>query len=225
MKKYNLSQLNQISICPVLFNNDWAYSSKSELNDCYLFGIKEIFKWFYRRSNPMTPGSITTVLGQYALRSGKGIDNLSAEEGVRKFVSGSFYQQIDQPFYRYKIEMILNSETELNHVIPVMARRGKKVYLITFDKGGVSERDYMNMYETMFSALWAFHNLNELPVFLNLSLFDNEIQEQYFKTDMKYITKAEKRLIAIGRKMRYPSAIPSWEVCTHCERRSECPQE
>lgn len=224
MRTCAVSELNRMSICPLLAENEWDYSVPPEIDPCFLYGFKESLRWLYRRGNPITPSTVLTSMNQYNLRKGDLFGNHEAEKAVRTFITDNSYNDLEKPFYNYKIEMKLNDQIHLEHTVLTMAKRKKKLCFITVSKEEVASDIYMQTYETMFATLWAYNRLNEVPVFHNFYMKDGEVKEQTLKTSEEYISEATRRLIAIGRKVGYPSALPSWEVCIHCSRRKECLQ-
>ncbi|MDD3412608.1 MAG: hypothetical protein PHY47_01275 [Lachnospiraceae bacterium] len=225
MTTYTIEDIKRLKICPILFKNKWDYSDHLiGLNPTYLYGIKEVFRWYYRRGSQITPDAITTSISFNALQNRLDFTSKTElETAFRHFVDGATYKNMSQPHYNKEISMNLNEDILLTHVSPVVYKDNKKLAFLSYDLGMVTSDYFLNQYETMFEAVWSFYVLDMMPVFLNLYLENESIKEQHFKPNMDYIKHSKEKLIQIGRGMGYNKAPPPPELCLHCQRSNECP--
>jgi hypothetical protein len=226
MAQYTLDDIKRISICPILYKKGWDYSDPSQyLPKTYLYGIKEIFRWYYRRGNQISPDAIVASLSHHAFQTKLDWkDKMNLETAFRKYTSGGTYRKIDQPFYQKEIQINLNDRDVLTHTVPCITKKDKSVYIISYDKGEVDMDQFLNSYEVMLQSVWAFYVLDTVPIFLNLFYNVDTIFEQKVKVNVEYIKRSKKRLVSIGREMAKRKAPPPSEICKHCNRRKECPE-
>lgn len=226
MARYTIDELKRLNICPILSKNKWDYIKKgTDVSSSYLYGIKEMFRWYYRRRKRISPDAISASVSHHAFQSGLSFEaKADLETAFRKFAFSPSYRELEQPYYNYEIEMQLGKTGNiLSHTIPVLSKHKKSVYVFSLGLGKVSEDLFLNRYETLAVAFWSFYSLDKVPVFMNLYFDGKRIVEQKIKVNMEYIKKAKESVIKISEKINQECFIPPSEVCHNCNRRDECP--
>ena len=225
MASYTVQDIKRHKVCPILFQNKWDYSNDANgLNPTYLYGIKEIFRWYYRRGSQISPDAITTSISFNALQNKLDFNlKTKLELAFRQFAESPIYRNMSQPHYNKDISMNLNDNTVLTYTSPCVFKDDKKLVFASYDLGMVSPDYFLNRYEVMFQSVWSFYVLDMVPIFLNLYYEDGIIREQYFKPTTDYIKHSKEKLIHLGRGLGYNKAPPPPEVCLHCNRSNECP--
>lgn len=225
MAQYEVQDLKRLSVCPILFQKEWDYSDKTkDIDDTYLYGIREVFRWFYRRNKQISPDTIVTSVAHHAFKSGLDFkQKMNLEDAFRKYTTGNFYQLMDQPFYQKEIQIFLNDRGDvLKHKVPCLVKKEKTVYFISYDLGEIDFDLFLNSYEAMFQSVWSFYVLDKVPVFINLHYNGNDIIEQRMKVNIEYIKESKRRLISLGKEINTRKTPPPSEICRNCDRRNEC---
>jgi hypothetical protein len=226
LMKYTLDDIKRMSICPILFKEKWDYTDNdSKLIPSYLYGIKEMFRWYYRRGKQISPDAITASVSHHCFQTKVPFETkANLETALRKYASSGLYRKIEQPFYNKEIEIYLNKEGDLiQYKIPTLSKLEKSFYIYSFDLGKVDEGMFLNRYETLLVSFWSFFSFNKTPVFLNLYFDGESIVEQKIKVTMDYIEEAKRKIHRIGKEINKKQSLPPSEVCENCNRRTECP--
>lgn len=226
MARYSVDDLKRIKVCPILYKNKWDYlDSSSGLMPTYLYGMREVIRWYYRRGNRISPDSIATSVSFQGLKDGLDIENrIGLEMAFRNFADGSLYGTINQPHYNKELMLNLNEKGDtIHYVAPCVVKKDKTVYFISFDLGPQTPEQFLNRYETLFLTTWSFYVLDTVPVFVNLYYENKEIKEEKYKPNMEFIRYSKEKLIQIGRDLNIKGSPPS-EICLHCNRSNECPE-
>ena len=193
------------------------------MNPTYLFGIKEIFRWYYRRGSQITPDAIITSISFNALQNRIDFQTkTNLESAFRKFTEAGIYRRMSQPHYNKEITINLNDNNTLTYTAPVVFKDDKRLFFASYDLGEVTPDYFLNRYEALFLTTWSFYVLDTVPSFINLYFDGKEIKEQYFRPNMEYVKHSKERLIHLGRGLGYNKAPPPPEICLQCNRSKEC---
>ena len=203
MAKYTIEDLKRINICPVLFEKGWDYNKGAELPLTFLYGIKEMFRWYYRRGKQISPDAITTSVSHHAFQTRTPFETkMNLETAFRKFASNGLYKRIEQPYYNYEILIHLGKDNVLTHKIPALSKVEKSVYIYSFDKGKVDEDLFLNDYETIILTFWSFFSLDKTPVFMNFYFDGENIVEQKIKVNNEYIRTIKEKIKKMPTNMQ-----------------------
>lgn len=225
---YSIDDLKRLKICPILFEKKWDYTDPSkDLIPTYLYGMKEIFRWYYRRSSHITPDVIAASISSHAMQHRVDITTkIGLESAFRKYVESAFYKEMQVPHYNKELVLKLNEIGDIvNHVTPVVTKKDKTIYFVSFNLGETTPEDFLNRYETIFQTVWSFYVLDMVPAFVNLYYENGEIKEQRFKVNQNYVARSKEKLIQAGRGLKYSKNPPPPDICRNCNRRSECQEQ
>lgn len=224
MATHSIEDIKRLSICPTLFTNKWDYDDPSQyLDKTFLYGVKEMIRWYYRRGKQISVEALVASISQHAFRYRVPVtDKIALESAFRQYAASGFYQQMDTPFYQKEIEVAIGNNVIASYESPCIVKKEKTVYFISFGYGRETKENYLNRYETMLQAVWSFFMLDQVPVFINLYYENGEIIEQRIKVRQSYIAKAKERLYQISKSIKR-LAPPPTIICSNCLRREECP--
>lgn len=222
--QYTIDDLTRKFICPILFDEGWDYDILSKkFHPTYLYGIKEPFKWFYRRAKPITIETITSSINNHALRTHMPFEEkMLLETAIRGFVSSTFYKEMEQPFFNKEITAHINASDIVRHAIPVITKYNKRICTLIYDRGYMSEHEFFNYYDVMLSTVWIANTLDERFDFINLYQNGKEIKLQRFKVNSEHILNSRQTLSKIGKSMDKEYPFPPMLICNNCMRRTEC---
>lgn len=226
MARYSIDEIKRLTVCPVLYKNKWDYNDPSQyLDKTFLYGVKEMIRWYYRRGKQITIESLVASLSQYAMTVRQPVmEKIAMESAFRQYASKGIYQQMDAPFYNQEIDVQIGKNLTATHVAPCIAKKEKTVYFISYDYGREPKEKFLNRYEILLEAVWSFYMLDQVPVFINLYYEDGEIKEDRFKVRLVYITQAKEKLFQIGKSIGRMATPPVF-ICDNCNRREECPTQ
>lgn len=226
MARYSIDEIKRLTVCPILFQNKWDYNDPSQyLDKTFLYGVKEMIRWYYRRGKQISSEALVASLSQFAMIKRVPVTNkMELESAFRQYASRGLYQQMDAPFYQKEIEVQIRKDLIATHEPFCMAKKEKTVYFISSEYGKEPKEKFLNRYEVLLQAVWSFYMLDQVPVFVNLYYENGEIKEDRFKVRLAFITQAKEKLFQIGKSISRISTPPV-SICDNCNRREECPTQ
>lgn len=220
--RLNITDIKRINTCGYLKKNNWDYEQVISSNPSYLIGMKEILRWHYKRNKAIDTESFLTFLGNFHARTNIDHDNkINIEKAFREFINSSFYRNLDRVFINYLSDIKISSEDYLEYAIPVFINLPSKPSFIYYDIGKEDKHIFLQRYEVMHNAIWSFYYLNKLPTFINIWFDKETIRYETIKVDEKYILRAKRMLITIGKNLNI-FVVPTIQTCKNCSRITEC---
>lgn len=218
-----IKDLERISICPILYKNKWDYS-ETKVNPLFSYTITEMMRWYWKRGGLINPEALIRSISQYSYTHN--IDEetkITIEKAAINYLSGTTYKSMSQPIYKKELIFNINPNIVIKVTPPVIFKKEKHVYFLYWNKGKVSDEEFLTSYEIMALSLWGMMSLDKNPCFINLYLDEEtkEIKEQVFRIKNNYLNYIGKRL----NRLKIPpiQLIPDSIICNSCIRRTECP--
>ena len=222
--RLHLNDIERMNICPVLYRNKWDYSSNNnQENAAFIFGMKEIFKWNYRRKKSIDLSSFLGAFSYYCSKNNIELnDKIALEKEFKFFINDDFYLNFNNVFINYKTDIIFNKNKDvLEYEIPLIITKGKTVYLSFYTLGNIPNSMILNRYDVWYSAMWCFYVLNKTPKILNFYYNKGKINKNIITIKDDYIIKAKSNLIKLGEKIQQNS-LPPVEICKNCSNIFQC---
>jgi hypothetical protein len=220
--RFNIADINRINTCGILYKNKWDHNELSSSDPCYLFGIKELLKWYYKRSNPVENESFIVSLANYHRKNNTEEDQkIAYQKAFRDYISGHFYQNLHDVCLNYRSDLKVSKDDYLEYIIPVFINDVNKPMFIYYDIGKEDKSFFLQKNEIMHNAVWSFYHLNKLPTFVNIWYENHKIHHEFYKVNEDYILKAKKNLITIGKNLKH-FIIPTINTCKPCVNLKNC---
>ena len=220
--RLDIADINRINTCGILHKNKWDLIRKEGLDPIYMFGMKEVFGWLYKRGGHMEYSVLTTALSQYHARYKTDHEQRAIYfKAFRDFVEGFFYQNLSNLFINYKSDLKVSKEDYIEYLIPVFSNDPNRPTFIYYNIGKEDKEFFLRRYETMHNAIWSFYHLNKLPTFVNIWFEDGKIQHEIYKVNEEYILNAKRNLVTIGKNLNI-FVLPTIQTCKTCINIKDC---
>ena len=220
--KRDLDSIKRSLICPLLSLHKWNYN-ESLSSPIYLYGIKEMFRWYARRGGMISIEALLSSISSYSIQ--KRIDSnqkIQAESLFRKYLTNSVYFNIKQPLLNYDIQLNMGGDI-LTYSIPVVSTLDGRICLLFYDLGKMSKLELISRLEVQVSILYFFLIKNETPIVYNVYVKDDQITEDRVICTIDYLNFITQNIRKV-METKPSQALPSIEVCYNCFRRNECHQ-
>lgn len=220
--RLDLLDLNRVSTCGYLHKNKWDYDIHKNINPAYLIAIKEIFRWHYKRNKPIDSESFMTFLFNLNVRLGMNQDQrISLESAFRKFINSDFYLNLKNVYMNYLTEIKINKIDLVEYSVPCFINNQVKPTFIYYEDEQESKELFLERYEVMHNAVWTFYNLGKNASYIRIWFDGKEIKQESFKVDDKYILKAKRNLLTIGKNTNM-FILPPIQICKNCSMILKC---
>lgn len=220
--RLDIADINRINTCGILYKNKWDLDTPKVTDPVYLFGIKEIFKWLYKRGNHIEYDSLGIALSNYNARNNAPHENrIVYQKAFREFIEGYFHQNLSHLFTNYTTDFKVSKEDYLEYIVPVFSNNPHKPTFIYYDIGKEDKEFFLRRNEIMHNAIWSFYHLNKLPTFVNIWFEDGKIKHEIYKVNEEYILKAKRDLVTIGKHLKN-YVLPTIQTCKTCINIKNC---
>ena len=220
--RLNITDVNRINTCGILHKNKWDYRIEVGSNLPYLLGIKEALRWHYKRGKPVDNEGFMTFLGNLNTKLNMPHeDRIELETAFRTFINSEFYLNMKHIYMNYLTDIKINKLDVLEHAVPCFMNNPKNPVFIYYDVGQEPKELFLQRYEVMHNAVWAFYNLGKNASYLRFWFDGKNIKRETIKVDDKYVLRAKRNLITIGQNTNM-FVLPPIQTCKSCSMIAEC---
>jgi hypothetical protein len=220
--RLNIADINRINTCGILHKNKWDHNSKVDLDPAYSYGMREVFRWLYKRGGHIQYPVLGESLSRYHIKKKTPYENRAIYyQAFREFLDGIFHQNLSHIFIDYRTDLKVSKEDYLEYQIPVFSNHPHRPVFIYYEIGKEEKQFFLKRYEVMHNAVWSFYQLNKLPTFVNLWFENGKIQHETYKVDEEYILKAKRNLITVGKNLNI-FVLPTIQTCKTCINIKDC---
>ncbi len=223
----SLNDLKRKKICPILHAKGWDYSGKDPRSEFFQLCIREMMRWYYRKGRGISYDILPSIVSCLASQGGiDRLDTTTIQFALKNFTNSGIYSKIEDVIANYEIQVGIGDGHVIKHIVPTVSTLKDNTCIITWNDRVRSPSDLRQSYETRLSAVWSFYSLNQYPVFYNLYLNEDKVEQVRYKPNQFYIRDSKKFLLKmkglVEDKGVYPAPV---ELCQRCERRLECQTE
>jgi hypothetical protein len=220
--RLKITDINRINTCGYLKQNNWDYEKYISSNPGFHTGMKEILRWHYKRNRPVDPESFMTFISNLNNRLGLNLEEkIAIEKAFRVFVESEFYQNMTRIFMNYLTDIKISKDDYLENTIAVFQNNPSRPVFIYIEDRQEPKELFLQRFEVMHNAVWSFYHLNKNPTFIRIWFDGQEIKRDVFKMDDKYILKAKKHLITLGKNLDM-FVLPTVQTCKKCSMITSC---
>lgn len=220
----HLETLKRSHICSVLEANDWDYMVPDRLSFVFSKCLHELFSWFYRRGNKLTPMLIQTACEAICIKEGLAPLDMAAVCGaVQKFITYKVYEKLENPIVGYQASLRVGKQNTIAYNVPVIDETDKAFTVILNNPIYKTAEELANSFEARFLSVWFFYGRNRYVDIHNIYYEDGDYRAVHYKPTEKSVKYAKKVINNMERLFySYNYAAPT-ELCLSCSRRNECP--
>jgi hypothetical protein len=220
--RLNITDINRINTCGYLKQNNWDYEKVTSSNPSYITGMKEVLRWHYKRNKAVDPESFMAFLANLNARSNLNHeDRIALETAFRVFINSDFYQNMTKIFINYLTDIKINKTDYLENTVSIFQNNPERPVFIYIEDELEPKELFLQRFEVMHNAIWSFYYLNKNPTFIRIWFNGTEIKREVFKMDDKYILKAKKQLITLGKNVNM-FVLPTIQTCKNCSKITVC---
>lgn len=220
----SLESLKRSQICSILDRNGWDYKDQNENGLVFNACIQEIFSWFYRRGNKLSPVVTATLAESICIKRGLApLEQAMVTTAVEKFVTSDFYKDIKNPILNHEVRIRVGKQNILSYSIPCIDEDESKVKVILNTNLYKTPQELANSFEAKVITIWSFIQKNRYADLYNIYYAGGSFRTVHYQATEKSYRAAKKDVNNMERLFySYSYAAPS-EVCHGCHRRDECP--
>lgn len=220
--RLSIADVNRINTCGILYKNNWDYEKGLSSSPSYLIGMKEVLRWHYKRRKPIDIESFMTFFSNLNTKFKLEYEEkINLETAFRSFINSVFYLNMKNVYINYLTDIKINKIDVLEHVVPCFLNNLEKPTFIYYDSEEENTSLFLQRYDVMHNAVWAFYNLGKVASFLRISFNGKEIKRENVKIDQNYILSAKRNLITIGQNTNI-SILPPVQTCRRCSMIDSC---
>lgn len=220
--RLDIADITRINTCGILNKNKWDYFTETSSSPSYDIGIKEILRWHYRRGKPIDQESFITFLFNLNAKFNLPHEQkINLEKAFRNFINSEFYINMKHVYMNYLTDIKINNSDVLQNIIPYFLNNPNKPTFIYLDSSIEQKELFLERYEVMHNAVWCFYNLGKNASYLRLWFDGQEIRKDIIKVDEKYIFKAKRNLVTLGKNTNI-FVLPPIQTCKKCSMMSVC---
>lgn len=218
-----LDELKRKRICPILDRHKWDYSDQNPQSEFFRFCIAEMMGWQYRKGRAISYDIMSSLISRLAAE--RNVDRLEVSDiqlALKSFTRSGIYSKIDELVMNMEIQVGTGNHV-IKHKIPAISNIKDNTCIMTWDDRIRSAEDIKQSYEARLISVWSFYSLNRYPVFYNLYLDNDKVEQVRYKPNQFYIRDSKAFLKGVDQIINDIKIHPApLEICRNCARRQEC---